>query len=163
MAVWRFVAAACVGAAIAVTGTVSVLSVRLNALQARELESAREAQIAREAHSKVLAEAEALRVALSAAAAARDELARKREMHRQATKRFGQRLVARTGVRIAREAGAVAPRSIPGAGALVNVSMLALTAAEVCLTLKELTELYTALEEPGEQTPRFCGVASPSH
>lgn len=163
MAGWRFVAAAFVGAAVAMAGTVSVLSVRLNALQARELESAREVQIAREAQSKALAEAAALRVALSATAAARDELARKRDVHRQATKRFGQRLVARTGVRIAREAGAVAPRSIPGAGAVVNASMLALTAADVCMTLSELMELYTAIEEPGEQVPRFCGVMSPRH
>lgn len=162
MAVWRVVVAAGFGAVAAAFGTFSILSSQIEALKARELESAREMQIAREAQSKALADAAALRVALATAAAARDELARKRDAYRLATKHFGQRLVVRTGARIAREAAAVAPRSIPGAGAVVNASMLALTATEVCLTLKELSDLYATLEEPGEPAPKFCGIASPA-
>jgi hypothetical protein len=163
MSAWRLMAAACVGAAVALGGTYWVQAARLNAMQAKAGEHAREAQIAREAQSRAQAEAAALRVALDAAATARAELVRKRELHREATKRFGRSLVARSTARMVREAGAAMPRSTPGVGAVLNAGMLALTAVEVCLTLKELTDLYTALEEPGEPAPRFCGVSFPAH
>ena len=162
MSTRSLVLAAVFGAVVAFAATAWTFAPHLNALEAKERTNAQELRSAREIQTEALAEAIALRAAHQAVSAARDELLRKREVQRVVTKQFGQRLVRRTATRLAREAGAAAPRSVPGAGAMVNAGMLALTLADACLTLRELAGVYAAFDEAHEQVLTVCGVPAGS-